>query len=285
MGTQVSAIAGGLAAAVVFAVGLLFATRSSRLIGPIASLAAILGIGCLLDIPLVIATLPSELSALEAAWLVVAGVGNLGSVCMAYAAFRAGPLGTGAAILATEGAFAAVVAIALGASVTSLVAVGLSVTVVGIALAAGYQPATRAPTARSTRLVVLLPVCAAVTGGVALYASGHVSHLPLPLVVLPPKLLGCVLFTVPMLATRRLRIPRAALPFVIVPGVTEVVGFVLFAWAARADVAVAAVLSSTFGAVAAVLGFLVLGERLTRWQVAGIATITMGVAGLAAVAA
>jgi drug/metabolite transporter (DMT)-like permease len=55
--------------------------------------------------------------------------------------------------------------------------------------------------------------------------------------------------------------------------------------AASADIAVAAVLSSQFAAIAAVGGFLLFGERLQRVQVAGVVVIAIGVTALAAVQA
>ena len=276
---------GGIGCAVVAAIGLLFSARSSRAIGPTASLAAILGVGFVLDLPLVVLTFPQRISEQDMAWLVISGLGNVAALLLAYAAFRAGPLGTGAALLATEGAFAAVVAIVLGAHVPVSVLLGLGITVAGVMLASGARPNRRVSgESVDRRRVLLYPLCGALVGGVALYASGRISFLPLPLVVLPPKLIGTALLTVPMLATGRLRVPRSCLGFVVVPGVTEVAAFFLYAWGARSDIAIAAVLSSTFGAVAGVLGFLVLGERMTHWQVTGVVAITAGVATLSVLA-
>jgi drug/metabolite transporter (DMT)-like permease len=51
---------------------------------------------------------------------------------------------------------------------------------------------------------------------------------------------------------------------------------------ARHGIAIAAVLSSQFGTFAAILGYLVLGERLSRVQVCGVAAVVAGVAALSA---
>jgi drug/metabolite transporter (DMT)-like permease len=59
--------------------------------------------------------------------------------------------------------------------------------------------------------------------------------------------------------------------------VFEVAGFALFAFGARHGIAVAAVLSSQFAAIAAIAAYLLFRERLTPVQVAGVAVIVVGV--------
>jgi drug/metabolite transporter (DMT)-like permease len=63
-------------------------------------------------------------------------------------------------------------------------------------------------------------------------------------------------------------------------GVAEVVGFASFAVGARDGLAVAAVLTSQFAAIAAIAAFVLFRERLGRLQLAGVATIVVGVAAL-----
>jgi drug/metabolite transporter (DMT)-like permease len=72
---------------------------------------------------------------------------------------------------------------------------------------------------------------------------------------------------------------------VVTAGIAEVVGFALFAVGSRHGVAVAAVLASQFAAIAAVAAYFLFRERLTRVQVAGVATIVIGVAVLTALQA
>ena len=122
---------------------------------------------------------------------------------------------------------------------------------------------------------------AALSFGIGIFATGHISEsLPVGWAVLPPRLVGVALVTVPLALSRRLRITRAALPLVVFTGLAEVFGFVCFAFGARESVAVAAVLGSQFGAVAAVAAFFFLRERLTRLQLAGVMLILFGVAAL-----
>ena len=64
-------------------------------------------------------------------------------------------------------------------------------------------------------------------------------------------------------------------------GVTEVLGIALYAFGAREGIAIASVMSSQFAAIAAVAAVVLLHERLSRVQVIGVATISVGVAVLA----
>ena len=101
------------------------------------------------------------------------------------------------------------------------------------------------------------------------------------------KAAGLVVIVValPLVLLRRIRISSAALPFVVVSGVSEVVGFTSFALGARHGIAVSAVLASQFAAVAAAAAFVLFHERLRGVQVAGIATIAVCVAVLSAIRA
>lgn len=103
--------------------------------------------------------------------------------------------------------------------------------------------------------------------------------------MLPPRLVGVAAVTIPLAMSRRLRLTRSALPLVVTTGVTEVLGFALFAVGARHSIAVAAVLGSQFAVVASVAAYVFLRERLTRLQLAGVALIVLGVATLTVVTA
>src|SRR5205085_7384014 len=68
-------------------------------------------------------------------------------------------------------------------------------------------------------------------------------------------------------------------------GCARVAGFGLFALGARDGIAISAVLASQFGALAGVMAYLLFRERLARVQVAGVATIVVGVGILSALRA
>ena len=91
--------------------------------------------------------------------------------------------------------------------------------------------------------------------------------------------------TLPLATTGRLQLTRQTAPLVVVAGIAEVVGFSCFALGARDELAVAAVLASQFAAVAAVAAYFLFRERLSRLQIAGVATIVAGVTVLTALQA
>jgi drug/metabolite transporter (DMT)-like permease len=125
----------------------------------------------------------------------------------------------------------------------------------------------------------LFGVAAAVAFGTGLYATGRASlDLPIAWAILPPRVFGVVLVFVPLAIVRRLRLTRAALPWVVVSGLAEVTGFVAYAIGARHGIAVTAVLASQFAAIAAIAAAVLFGERLGRLGVAGVAVIAVGVA-------
>jgi drug/metabolite transporter (DMT)-like permease len=65
---------------------------------------------------------------------------------------------------------------------------------------------------------------------------------------------------------------------VLATAIVEVLGTASFALGARQSVAVAAVLSSQFAAIAAVAAFLIYHEHLTTRQRSGVVAIALGVA-------
>jgi drug/metabolite transporter (DMT)-like permease len=94
--------------------------------------------------------------------------------------------------------------------------------------------------------------------------------------------LGVLAVALPLVALRRIRLTRAAVPFVLCSGACEVAGFAAYALGSRHGIAVAAVLASQFAAVAAVAAYVLFHERLTRVQLAGVVAIAGGVATLTA---
>jgi drug/metabolite transporter (DMT)-like permease len=99
------------------------------------------------------------------------------------------------------------------------------------------------------------------------------------------RTIGTSLIFLPLLLTRRLRLSRAALPLVVVAGLLEVFGGAVYVIGAADEVAIAAVVSSQFAAIAAVGGYLLFGERLQRIQLVGVVTVVAAVTLLSAVQA
>lgn len=300
---DVLAILGGLGAALCWATSSMASARSSRLIGSWATLGWVMLIGALIAVPAtIVAGGGADLTPTALQLLGISAVGNIVGLLLAYTAFQGGKVAVIAPILSTEGAMGAVISIVFGEQVGIAAAVVLTAIAIGIVLASAgspdevaavepgglalspeSRPAARGgpghPDTRST----LLALGAVVFFGINLYASARIgATLPLVWSILPARLAGLVFVALPLLATGRLRLSREAVPFVIVVALAEVIGTAVYAFGARDGIAVAAVTSSQFGAIAAVVSVVAFGERLRRIQVAGVVVIAGGVAILAA---
>lgn len=280
-------ILGGLGAAFAWAMSTVCSSRSSRLLEPLAVVGWVMAFGLVISGPLALASgIPSNLWSSDGAWLLLAGGGNVAGLILTYEALRVGQVALVAPVISSEGAIAAVVAIVAGESVAPGAGAALAVIAVGIWLASvpAREGADRSRPKRAEGLV--LAGIAAVTFGASLYAAGRASQgLPSSWVVLSARLIGTIVIVVPLAVARRLPLTRPALPLVVTSGVCEVLGFYSYAAGARHAIAITAVLASQFGAIAAVAGYYLFGERLTRIQLAGVITLLVGVGVLSAVQA
>jgi drug/metabolite transporter (DMT)-like permease len=277
------AILGGFGAALAFATATLCNSRASRMIGPTTLLAWVMLLGLALVGPLTaIEGAPDGLDWDAVILLAVAGLGNVAGLLLAYAGLRIGKVGIVAPVVSTEGAIAAVIAVIAGEALAPGAGVLLAVIAVGIFLAASSEGGAGERDARP----VLYALVAAACFGASLYATGRISaDLPVLWALLPPRLLGTLLVTLPLIATSGLRMTRAALPLVLVSAVCEVAGFALFALGARHGIATSAVVASQFGAIAAVAGYVLFRERLAGVQLLGVVVIVVGVGALTGVQA
>ena len=268
---------------------------------------------------------PSGLHGSAVGWLAIAGVGNVLGLLLEYAGLSVGKVGIVAPIASTEGAIAALLAVVAGEQLAPGAGLALAVITAGIflatfsrdgqeeadgvamssdgpgaprtprALAAGASAPDASVVAASGALhagrrnharAALLSIAAAVSFGVSLYAAGRISgDLPLAWVLLPARLVGVAAVALPLALTRRLRLTRNAIRFVVAAGLAEVVGFVSFVLGARHGIAITAVLASQFAALSAIAAYLLFGERLRRTQIAGVGAIAVGVAVLTALRA
>jgi drug/metabolite transporter (DMT)-like permease len=282
------AIVGGLGAALVFATVTLCNSRTSRMIGPTQLLSWVMLIGLAIVAPLVVLEgVPEDLDGESGAWLAVAGIGNVVGLLLAYAALRVGKVGIVAPVIATQGAVAAVLAVVAGESIGVGAAVTLAFIAVGVVLAglAGDED-EEVESREGGPHAMLYALGAAFAIGWSLYATARASiDLPVVWALLPSRVIGVAVVTVPLVLRSGLRMTREALPLVLVAGVCEVLGFALFALGARHGIAISAVLASQFAAVAAVAAYFLFGERLTRVQLAGVTLIVAGVGVLSALEA
>ncbi len=276
------ALLGGLGAALAWGTGTFCSARSSRSIGAWSVVGWVMLFGLVANL-VVIASGPSpgSLVAADIAWMLVSGLGNAAGLLLEYTALRSGKVGIVTPLTSTEGALAALLAVAAGEALGLAPAGLLAIIALGVVLA-GVAPEEQPVPDQRAWLTFSLAGLAALSFGVGIFATGRLSaSLPVGWAVLPPRLVGVAVVTIPLALSRRLRLSRAALPLVVFTGVAEVLGFVCFAVAARESVAVAAVLGSQFAAVASMAAYLLLRERLTRLQLAGVVLILAGVAALA----
>lgn len=280
------AVIGGLGAALAWATATLCATRATRLIGAPSVLAWVMLTGFVITVPWAAVEGVPDFDGEVIALLLVGGLGNSIGLLFAYSGLKISKVGIVAPIVSTEGAIAAVIAVAAGEQLAPGTGVVLVVIAVGVVLAGISRESADAGSGPRDARAGLFGLAAALSFGASVYAIGHVSSgLPVAWAVLPPRAVGVLLIALPLAATARLVLTREALPLVLVAGIAEVVGFASFALGARHGIAVSAVVGSQFAAVAAVAAYFVFGERLTRVQIVGVVAIASGVAILSALQA
>ena len=280
------ALLGGLGAALAWGAGTFCSARSSRIIGAVSVVAWVMLVGLVANLAVIaVGPQPGSLGATDIAWMVVSGLGNVAGLLLEYSALRRGKVGIVTPVASTEGAIAALLAVAAGEALGLARGVVLAVVALGIVLAgmAPVAPEESKPEQHKSA-ALWLAALAALSFGIGIFATGHLSAaLPVGWAVLPPRLVGVAVLTIPLALSRRLKLVRAALPLVAITGLCEVLGFVCYAVGARDSVAVAAVLGSQFAVVASVAAYFFLRERLTRLQLAGVVLIVAGVAALTVV--
>jgi drug/metabolite transporter (DMT)-like permease len=278
------AVLGGLAAAIAWAGSSLSSSRSSRLADPLAVVAGMMLVGLLICAPIAaVEGVPANLHGSAWLWLALSGGGNVGGLLLTYAGFRLGQVSLVIPLVSTEGAIAAVIAVVAGESLGAAAAGALVLAAVGVCMAS-IVPKRSAEAeldhagAGRHLVVVSLALAAALVFGLSLYATARAGAvLPTAWVVLSARVIGTVALAVPFMLVRGLRLPRAALPFVVASGICEVLGFFAYTLASRHGIAVAAVLSSQFSTLTVIGSFLLFGERLGRLQLVGVCVVIVGV--------
>ena len=277
------AVLGGFGAAACWACAALSATHATRLIGSWSVLAWVMLTGFVVTAPiLAVNGVPDGLGLREVLLLAFSGVGNVVGLLLEYSALRIGKVAIVTPIVSTEGALTAVIAIVAGEKLAGGVGAMLALITIGVVLASITPGGGSGDPLRAS----LLAAGSALCFGVSLYATGRVGEsVPLVWALIPARLVGVVAVFLPLAATRKLRLTRATVPFVVASGLCEVGGAALFVLGSRHSIAVTAVLASQFAAFAAVAAFVLFRERLTRVQLVGIVVIAMGVAALSALQA
>ena len=195
-----AAILGGLGASLCFSVSALCASAASRQIGATSTLAYVMAIGLVLVVPaLVISTAvdPRQLSLKSLGLLALLGTTNAAGLGIEYVAFRRGKVGVITPIVSTEGAIAALIAVAAGVSIAAHTAVALLICTIGVVLAAAH-PDPPDPTRTGPRSAVLA-MASAILFGITLYTTGKVGdEVPIVWVLLPARLIGTAFLAAPL---------------------------------------------------------------------------------------
>lgn len=278
-----TALLGGLAAALAWATATLLAARSSRAIGVSATLAWVMAAGLAFALPVALAfgaSDPPRGAALG--WLALAGAGNVGGLACVYAGVRHGVVGLVSCLSSTEGALAALGAIAGGERPGAVTLAGAGLAAGGVAVVALGE---RTPGAAG-RIgpAVGFGMASAVLFSVNLLATGQASReVAAVWTGLPARVVGVGVLVV-VVAAGAARPPgpgRRVLPAA-VAGVCEVLGVLAFAVGARQSTAVASVMASQLAVLVALGGYAFMGERMSRRQVAAIGLVALGVGLVAA---
>ena len=280
------AVLGGLGAAAAWAISTLCSSRSSRMMEPMAVVALVMVVGLVIPQRRRVQGMPS-FDAESLTWLVISGAGNVAGLVLAYNALRIGQVALVAPLVSTEGAIAALIALLAGESLSPGVGRGAGGhRDRGVPVGGARVCRDRAPAVRRHPAAVAFALGAAVVFGTSLYATGRAATtLPSSWVVLSARLIGTVALAIPLALAGRLHVVARAMPLVVAAGICEVLGFYSYTAGARHGIAVAAVLSSQFATIAAVVAYFLFKDRLSRIQLAGVSSVIVGVALLSALRA
>ena len=272
-----AAILGGIGAALFWGTSTFCSSRSTRMIGAASALAWVMLVGFVVIAPIAaVRGVAGNADGADVFWPRLRAVDHRRS-CLSYVALRRGKVSIVAPICATEGAIAALVAVAFGQRLAATTLIALGVIAGGVILA---STGNEVVDGHSSRTSVALAMLAASLFGISLYASGRIGpSLGAAAIILAARGLGVTVIFLPLLLQRRLRLSRNALPDCPpLPPALEPAGYVSVQQRLAAAMCSGACRAfESLRSVAGVLGFLVLGERLRRLQFAGVAATVLGV--------
>ncbi len=211
----------------------------------------------------------------------LAGVGGGAGLAAFYRALSLGTMSVVSPVVACGAVLPFGISIATGERPSTLALAGAAAALGGAVLASVEERRAAAP---ERSRAIALAVVAAVALGLFVYFLGLGSRHGDALSTLFGARVGSLALLVGVASARRapLRVPRPALFAVTAVGLADVTANMLFAFAAgRGLLALVSVLGSLYPVVTVVLAHVLLGERLTRTQQAGVAIALTGVAAIA----
>jgi len=275
------AIAFGLLAALSWGTSAIVGTRLVRLAGTWTSIAATMLLGLALVTPFAVANDLPDVPFRSWAWAIVSGFCYVTASTCWLLAVRSGKVSIVTSIVSTDGAMAALIAVAAFDETLRVgVAAALAVIVAGVvttSIRRGHDEG-----GRFTGRELGFSLASAGIFGFAFVASAEAGEGLGVVWTLTASRVTAVALLVPVaLALGGLRLPRKGIPFAIGMAALDLAGYAAFLAGAPTSVAITSVLASQYAIVAVAGGFVVLGERLTRLQTGGIAVTIAGVAALA----
>jgi drug/metabolite transporter (DMT)-like permease len=212
----------------------------------------------------------------------LAGAGGGVGLAAFYRALSLGTMSVVSPLVACGAVVPFGIAIATGERPAVVAVVGAAAALVGAVLASVEE---RRSESRERGHAVVLAVAAALALGLFVYVLGLGSREGDALSTLVGARIGSLSFLIlaTVLARAPVRIPQRALLPVAAVGVADVSANILFAYASgHGLLALVAVLGSLYPVVTVLLAHVVLGERLTAAQKAGVAVALAGVCAIAA---
>ena len=277
-----TAIAFGLLAALLWGTSAVFGTRLVRLVGTWTSIAATMLIALALVAPAALAVDIPHASVRNWAYGAASGFCYVAASTFWLLAVRTGKVSVVTPIVSTDGAMAAVIAVAaFGETLGVGVAIALTVIVAGIVAASIRRDLDEG--SRFTGRELGFSLASAGLFGFAFVASAQAEDGLGVVWTLATTRITAVTLLVPVaVALGGLRLPRAGIRFALGMAALDLGGYTAFLVGVSSSVAITSVLASQYAIFAVIGGFVALGERLTRLQTAGVCITIAGVAALAA---
>ncbi len=269
----------GILAATVWGIAGVAGGLGARRVGAHRAIAWSMMLGLLLALPLALASgAPGRIDVRTVLWLLLVSAGMLGGLVCVYQGMRLGSIAVVASISATYGGVGAVLSIISGEQPSTITLIALGVAVVAAVLASQGETNVPGLVYANPNRAALLGAGAALLWGIQLWAGAQIGDdVGASWMVASARTVGVVVVALPLIARGAARIDRRTVPYLLVAGFGEVCGMTLFVLSSAYGVAQAAVLTSQYGAVAALIGVVVLKERLRVIQLIGIVVILLAV--------
>jgi drug/metabolite transporter (DMT)-like permease len=267
----------GLLTAAGFGTADFFVTRASRRVGPLRSLYLIqcFGLIALLALVLIRREAPPELS-ITWLWMLLLGAVDFAGIYCLYRSFTVGSLAICSPIAASYAVVTGLLALATGERPPNLVLAGAVVLVIGVAIVArggGGGPSTVAGVPEALAAALLL--------GIFFWSMDRITEEMgwlWPVVINRAQMLLCALIVLARRGEATVRPEPGTGTLLLAASLLDTLGFIAFNLGLEHGfTTTTTALGSLYSAVAVVLAWLFLRERLAGRQWAGIAVILTGV--------